>query len=166
MFLGLWLHPCLPCLPPSSHGHRSGFSLHIQWIHWYGSRTHPSPLSLEKEMATHSSIPAWKIPWTEEPGRLQPMGSQRAGQDWTTKQKSTIFMFTDHICKVSISNKITLWHYWWHEIWVATVQFGARITKCRVKGLVPEKGYCGISSMTSSKQKVWEKLLWNTFKVI
>ena len=36
---------------------------------------------LEKEMATHSSIPAWKIPWTEEPGRLQSMGSQRVGHD-------------------------------------------------------------------------------------
>jgi len=36
---------------------------------------------LEKEMATHSSIIAWKIPWTEEPGRLQSMGSQRAGHD-------------------------------------------------------------------------------------
>ena len=32
---------------------------------------------LEKEMATHSSIPAWKIPWTEEPGGLQSRGSQR-----------------------------------------------------------------------------------------
>ena len=32
---------------------------------------------LEKEMATHSSIPAWKIPWTEEPGGLQSMGSER-----------------------------------------------------------------------------------------
>ena len=31
---------------------------------------------LEKEMATHSSIPAWRIPWTEEPGKLQSMGSQ------------------------------------------------------------------------------------------
>ena len=36
---------------------------------------------LEKGMATHSSILAWRIPWTEEPGRLQPMGSQRVGQD-------------------------------------------------------------------------------------
>ena len=39
---------------------------------------------LEKEMATHSSILAWKIPWTEEPGRLQSMGSQRVGHDWAT----------------------------------------------------------------------------------
>ena len=36
---------------------------------------------LEKEMATHSSILAWKIPWTGEPGRLQSMGSQRVGHD-------------------------------------------------------------------------------------
>ena len=36
---------------------------------------------LEKEMATHSSSLAWKIPWMEEPGRLQSMGSQRVGHD-------------------------------------------------------------------------------------
>ena len=36
---------------------------------------------LEKEMATHSSILTWKIPWTEEPGRLHPMGSQRVRHD-------------------------------------------------------------------------------------
>ena len=37
--------------------------------------------SLEKDMATHSSTLSWKIPWTEEPGRLQSMGSQRIGHD-------------------------------------------------------------------------------------
>ena len=36
---------------------------------------------LEKEMATRSSILAWEIPWTEEPGALQSMGSQRVGHD-------------------------------------------------------------------------------------
>ena len=36
---------------------------------------------LEKEMAAHSSILAWKTPWTEEPGRLQSMGSQRVGHE-------------------------------------------------------------------------------------
>ena len=39
---------------------------------------------LQKSMATHSSILAWKIPWTEEPGRLQPMGSQRFGYQRVT----------------------------------------------------------------------------------
>ena len=36
---------------------------------------------LEKEMATHSSILAWKIPWVDEPGRVKSMGSQRVGHD-------------------------------------------------------------------------------------
>ena len=39
---------------------------------------------LEKEMATHSSTITWKIPWTEEPGRLQSIGSQRVGHNWAT----------------------------------------------------------------------------------
>ena len=40
---------------------------------------------LEKEMATHSSVLDWEIPWIEEPGGLQFMGSQRVGQDLVTK---------------------------------------------------------------------------------
>ena len=44
---------------------------------------------LEKEMATHPSILAWRIPWTEEPGRLQSTGSQRVGHDWATSHKHT-----------------------------------------------------------------------------
>ena len=43
--------------------------------------------SLEKEMATHSGILAWEIPWTEEPGGLQPMGLQRVRHDLVTKQQ-------------------------------------------------------------------------------
>ena len=46
---------------------------------WVPSLVWEDPL--EKEMATHSSILAWRIPWTEEPGRLQSMGSQRVGHD-------------------------------------------------------------------------------------
>ena len=46
---------------------------------WVRSLTWEDPL--EKEMVTHSSILAWRIPWTEEPGRLQTMGSQRVGHD-------------------------------------------------------------------------------------
>ena len=43
---------------------------------------------LEKEMATHFSTLAWRIPWREEPGRLQPMGSQRVRHDWATSLHS------------------------------------------------------------------------------
>ena len=39
---------------------------------------------LEKDMATHSNTLAWKIPWTEEPRKLQSMGSQKVGHDWAT----------------------------------------------------------------------------------
>jgi len=46
---------------------------------WVQSLGQKDPL--EKEMATHSSILAWKIPWTEEPGRIQCVGSQRVGQE-------------------------------------------------------------------------------------
>ena len=42
---------------------------------------------LEKGMATHSSILAWRIPWTEAPGRLQSTGSPRVGHDWATNSK-------------------------------------------------------------------------------
>ena len=46
----------------------------LKWLSLHGA--------LEKEMATHSSILAWRIPGTEEPGRLLSMGSHRAGHDW------------------------------------------------------------------------------------
>ena len=46
------------------------------WVRFLGQED-----PLEKEMATHSSTLAWKIPWTEDPGRLQSMGSQRVGHD-------------------------------------------------------------------------------------
>ena len=49
---------------------------------WVPSLGQEDPL--EKEMATYSSTLAWKIPWTEKPGRLQSMESQRVGHDWMT----------------------------------------------------------------------------------
>ena len=54
--------------------------------------------SLEEEMATHSSILAWRIPWTGEPGRLQSMGSQRVGHDWVTEHSTCSYMlcYTTH----------------------------------------------------------------------
>ena len=45
---------------------------------------------LEKGMATHSSILAWRIPWTEEPGRLKSMESQRIRHDWGIKKKNLL----------------------------------------------------------------------------
>ena len=56
---------------------------------WVRSLGRKDPL--EKETATHSSNLAWKIPWTEEPGRLQSMGSLRIGHDWATSLQWFVF---------------------------------------------------------------------------
>ena len=63
------------------------------WV-WSLGREDP----LKKEMATHSSTLAWKIPWTEKPDRLQTTGSQRVRHDWVTSHHSlqnTQFMYTN-----------------------------------------------------------------------
>ena len=84
---------CFPIYLPWSDGarcHDLKFSLVAQmvkhlptmWETWVWSLHWEDPL--EKEMATHSSTLAWKISWTEECGRLQSMGSQRVGHNWTT----------------------------------------------------------------------------------
>ena len=55
---------------------------------WFLGREDP----LEKEMAIHSSTLAWKIPWTEEPDRLQSTGSQRVGHDWATSLSLSFYL--------------------------------------------------------------------------
>ena len=55
--------------------------LPAMWESWVQSLGWEDPL--EESMATHSSIFAWRIPWTEEPGGLQFVGSQRAGHNWS-----------------------------------------------------------------------------------
>ena len=65
--------------------------LPAMWETWVRSLGQEDPL--EKEMATHSSILAWTIPWTEEPGGLQSTGSQRVGHHFT-------FTFYVHMVQV------------------------------------------------------------------
>ena len=60
---------------------------------------------LEEEMATHSSILAWEIPWTEQPGRLQSKGSQRVGRDGSTSHTcTTIYLSTGYLTSYSHTN--------------------------------------------------------------
>ena len=49
--------------------------------------------ALEKGMATHSSVPVWRIPWTEEPGGFQSIGSQRVSHNWVTNIFTFLFPF-------------------------------------------------------------------------
>ena len=79
MLLFQLFHPFLPLrFPGGLHGKTSTLSKDVLGL--ILGREDP----LEKEMATHSTTLACKIPWAEEPGRLQSMGSQRVGHDWAT----------------------------------------------------------------------------------
>ena len=69
-------HALSQSVSPSKGNHDSDFYQHRLW----------------KPMATHSSTLAWKIPWMEEPGRLQSMGSWRVGHDWATSLSLFTFM--------------------------------------------------------------------------
>ena len=68
---------------------------------------------LEKEMAIHSSTLAWKIPWMEEPDRLQPSGLQRVRHDWATSLSSSVEMG-----KLYISGRVGIRIVRDNEIWV------------------------------------------------
>ena len=56
---------------------------------------------LEKGMATHSSIFAWRIPWTEEPSRIQSVGSQIVGYNWATKHDGMLYSFAPYFPPIS-----------------------------------------------------------------
>ena len=80
----------MPCSVPRSHWFRDT----VKW------RLYLPALSAEKEMETHPSTLAWKIPWPEEPGRLQSMGSKRVKHDWATSlSPSVLGLFTLIICQ-------------------------------------------------------------------
>ena len=74
---------------------------------------------LEKGVAIHSCILAWRIPWTEEPGRQQSMGSQRVGRDWATNT----FTETRYLLRYVMSR---WWHWsflvWWYLLGSSTVK--------------------------------------------
>ena len=70
-------------LPGEAHGQMS-LASYRPWSHWELDTNKPTEIRTSRAglgVATHSSILAWRIPWTEEPGRLQSTGSQRVGHD-------------------------------------------------------------------------------------
>ena len=86
---------CMPCLPV--HGQLPELTqTHVHWVDDAYSKLSLNIYAVvrnsEKAMAPHSSTLAWKIPWMEEPGRLQSMGSLRVRQDWATSLSLFIFM--------------------------------------------------------------------------
>ena len=77
------------CLPQASLVAQTAKNLPAMQETWVWSLGQEDPL--EKEMATNFRILAWRIPWTEEPGGLQCMESQRIGHDWATNTFTFIF---------------------------------------------------------------------------
>ena len=61
---------------------------------------------LEKEMATHSGILAWKISWTEKPGGLQSMGLQRVGHDWATNTNALFINYLINLKSVHTGSTV------------------------------------------------------------
>ena len=78
-------------LPGKSHGRRS-LVAHSPWGRKELDTIEVTACTPGKAMALHSSTLAWKIPWKEEPGRLQSMGLWRVGHDWTTSISLFTFM--------------------------------------------------------------------------
>ena len=73
---------------------------------WVRSLGQEDPL--EKEMATHSSILSWRIPWTEEPGELQSMGSQRVGHDQSNLAHTAHVNNANRVCNAYYASDIPL----------------------------------------------------------
>ena len=76
------------------------------WVQYLGQED-----TLEEEMAALSGILAWEIPWTEEPGGLQFMGSQRLGHDWETEHTRTSHGSSDSVQSSPsvVSDSVTPW---------------------------------------------------------
>ena len=85
------------------HTHQQHFNSRIS-LHFYfqDAVRFLSTVHLEKEMATHSTVLAWRNPWAEEPGRLRPMGSQ-VRHDWVTKPPPLLWYLTYNLINNSVS---------------------------------------------------------------
>ena len=112
-------HPTPVLLPGNSHGRRSlvGCSLWgfeesdmTEWLHFHF-------YALEKEMATHSSVLAWRIPGMAEPGGLPSMGSHRVGHDWSDLVAAAAYLsdlteYTLSVCLRSLTLVKVVIDYW------------------------------------------------------
>ena len=101
------------------------------WV-WFLGQEDP----LEKGMATHSSTLAWRIPWREQPGRLQSMGSLRVGHDWATSLHFTSLHFTSLLKMESYSVHFCVWSLWLHCV-VFFCVFWPHQVACVISGPQP-----------------------------
>ena len=98
-------------LPGKSHGQRSLVGCSPWGLkESYTTEQLTHEYSLEKEMATHSSILAWSIPGTEEPGRLLLMESHRIGQDWSDLAAAAAWILTYEYSNIFMHMSMYSWN--------------------------------------------------------
>jgi len=114
----------------------------------------------EKAKAPHSITLAWKIPWTEEPGRLQSMGSRRVGQDWATSLSFFTFMHWRRKWQptpVFLPGESQGWGAWWAAV------YGVAQSQTRLKWLSSSSSsssrYLGIRIRLNLQWKIKHKKL-------
>ena len=105
---------------------------------------------LEKEMATHSSIPAWKTPWMVEPRRLESMGSQKVGHDWATSLSREAL---EH--QIIDAFELRCWRRLLRVPWTTR-----RSSQSILKEISPEYSLEGL--MLKLKLKYFSHLVWRT----
>ena len=99
---------------------------------------------LEKAMAPHSSTRAWKIPWTEEPGRLQSMGSQRVGHVWATSLHSPLSSSPVHHAYSDPTSLVCDWCFIASEYlsWNLLKKIDKQVRKCSLRGKLKVTQLC------------------------
>ena len=111
---------------------------------WVRSLSQEDPL--EKGMVTHSSVLAWRVSWTEEPGELQSIGSQRIRHDWTHIYLINTYVFSSFLSLI-IYISIALVANFEINLWLQSVQLGLLPTSTR-------DGYCECYTELEWKSKV------------
>ena len=104
--------------------------------------------TLEKETATHSSVLAWEIPWTEEPGGLQSMGSQRVNHDLATKQQQ-IFPGSELSGHANLSGSSAASQGWWENTPKLSSGGGLTSSISLILNFLPPLLFCFHSSLFS-----------------
>ena len=127
------------------------------WVRFLG-REDP----LAKEMAIHSGILVWKIPWTEEPGRLHPMGLQRVRHDWATSLHFSIIALPLLMlnCRVILPSLNTSISTTWQEIAYGFVEGSRKWSGIFLSSLLSHDQNLKKSSCTSDGQIFARRHTW------
>ena len=119
---------------------------------------------LEKGMATHSSILAWRIPWTEEPGALQSVGSQRVGHEWatTTNMNISCYSFCSSILDMGflvaqmVKNRTAMQETWVRSLgWEDPLKKGTTTYSSILAWRIPWTEEAGRLQSMGSQSRTW-----------